>query len=172
MKDRCLASIGALAAVIAVSLAPALIAGQAPPAAKGTAAAGAAPRTAWGAPDLQGIWNSGAITPFERPKEYGNREFLTEQERAEREKQLAERADAAKGGLTGYRDKRKEQGTEQDVAGAYNAIWEGIPVTKVGRRIAGDRSARRKSSSSDAGDQEEARGTARLSQHAVTRQFW
>ena len=40
------------------------------------------PRTAWGDPDLQGFWPSTRMVgvPFERPKEYGNRLFLTDQE--------------------------------------------------------------------------------------------
>lgn len=137
MKDRCLTWISALGAVILVSLAPVLVRAQAPkPTTTGTAAAntGTAPRTPWGVPDLQGIWSNQAVTPLERPKELGTREFLTDAERAAREKQLADRAAAVKGGLTGFRDKRKDIGSEQDVAGAYNAIWEGIPLTKAGTR--------------------------------------
>src|SRR4030081_3195491 len=45
-----------------------------------------APRTPWGEPDLQGIWNSSVITPNERPKQYADREFLTEAEVADIEK--------------------------------------------------------------------------------------
>jgi hypothetical protein len=38
-------------------------------------------RTAWGDPDLQGKWAvADTGTPMERPKELGNREFLTDQE--------------------------------------------------------------------------------------------
>ena len=40
----------------------------------------AAPRTPWGDPDLQGVWNHGTITPLERPPEYAGRELLTEEE--------------------------------------------------------------------------------------------
>ena len=29
------------------------------------------PRTPWGDPDLQGLWNHGTITPLQRPEEYG-----------------------------------------------------------------------------------------------------
>lgn len=36
-----------------------------------------APRTPWGDPDLQGVWNHGTITPLERPAEYAGRERLT-----------------------------------------------------------------------------------------------
>jgi hypothetical protein len=40
------------------------------------------PRTPWGHPDLQGVWTSDDLqgVPVERPKEYGTRRFLTEQE--------------------------------------------------------------------------------------------
>jgi hypothetical protein len=44
------------------------------------------PRTAWGDPDLQGIWPSANIagTPFERPVEFGERAELTDEEFAAR----------------------------------------------------------------------------------------
>ncbi len=38
------------------------------------------PRTAWGAPDLRGIWNHGTATPLERPERHAGREFLTDEE--------------------------------------------------------------------------------------------
>src|SRR5438876_4738919 len=45
----------------------------------------AAGRTAWGDPDLQGKWEvTETGTPMERPKEFANREFLTDQELAAR----------------------------------------------------------------------------------------
>lgn len=40
------------------------------------------PRTAWGDPDLQGVWDFRTITPLERPEVYGDREFLTDEEAA------------------------------------------------------------------------------------------
>ena len=43
-----------------------------------------APRTAWGDPDLQGIWSNTTTTPMERPADLAGREFLTEEERAAR----------------------------------------------------------------------------------------
>ena len=52
-----------------------------------------APRTEWGQPDLQGVWNFSSNVPMERPARYGEREFLTEQEIADALAQLAE-ADA------------------------------------------------------------------------------
>ena len=38
------------------------------------------PRTEWGQPDLQGVWNFSSSVPMERPEHFGEREFLTEQE--------------------------------------------------------------------------------------------
>lgn len=46
-----------------------------------------APRTPDGHPDLQGIWTNATITPLERPKELGTKEFFTEEEAAENRKQ-------------------------------------------------------------------------------------
>ncbi|HLJ15874.1 MAG TPA: hypothetical protein VKV15_15350 [Bryobacteraceae bacterium] len=46
-----------------------------------------APRTPDGQPDLQGYWTNLSFTPLERPAEYGNREFLTEEESAKLFKQ-------------------------------------------------------------------------------------
>ena len=39
-----------------------------------------APRTEWGQPDLQGVWNYSYNVPLERPRQYGERQFLTEEE--------------------------------------------------------------------------------------------
>jgi len=38
------------------------------------------PRTDWGQPDLQGVWNFSSDVPMERPEQYGERQFLTEEE--------------------------------------------------------------------------------------------
>ena len=46
----------------------------------GAPAAQPAPKTPWGAPDLQGAWSNTTVVPFERPKEFGNREFKTDAE--------------------------------------------------------------------------------------------
>jgi hypothetical protein len=44
------------------------------------------PRTPWGDPDLQGTWSSEAelSVPFERPREFGDRPYLTDAEFAQR----------------------------------------------------------------------------------------
>ena len=37
-------------------------------------------RTAWGNPDLQGVWSFATITPLERPESYADRDRLTDEE--------------------------------------------------------------------------------------------
>jgi hypothetical protein len=53
------------------------------------AAPAGGPRTPWGDPDLQGTWSSEAelSVPFERPREYGERQFLTDAEYKQRQAQ-------------------------------------------------------------------------------------
>ncbi len=80
-----------------------------------------APRTDWGAPDLQGIWDFRTITPMERPEDLGDKAFLTEEEAAERERNAVERdielweADArpteAGGSVGGYNNFWMDRGT-------------------------------------------------------------
>jgi len=50
-----------------------------------------APRTPWGDPDLQGMWPLDYIngTPVQRPPEFGERRYLTDEEYAERVARLA-----------------------------------------------------------------------------------
>ena len=38
------------------------------------------PRTEWGLPDLQGVWNFSSNVPMQRPEEFGERQFLTDDE--------------------------------------------------------------------------------------------
>ena len=71
------------------------------------------PRTPWGHPDLQGIWSTATITPFERPTDVAGKEFLTAQEAADFERKALEAND---------RDRRGGS-AEADVAGAYNEFW-------------------------------------------------
>jgi hypothetical protein len=51
------------------------------------------PRTSLGQPDLEGVWNVATLTPMERPREFGNREFLTDDEVVLLERRAAERED-------------------------------------------------------------------------------
>ena len=90
MRYRSLVLLGALAAVIAMTWAS--IAGQAPTASeKSESSTWTPPRTAWGDPDLQGIWRGIGRPPLERPKEFAGREFLTDDEVAAKVQALEER---------------------------------------------------------------------------------
>ena len=99
----------AVSAVISVSMAP--ISAQAP---------APAMKTAWGEPDLQGIWTDETATPLQRSPKYANQEFFTQAQRVE--------LDKARAAMLG-RDKRVERGTELDVAGAYNAQFASVKRT-------------------------------------------
>ncbi len=102
-----------------------------------------ASRTPWGDPDLQGLWDTRTYTPVERPAEFGDREFMTAEEAAERERlglrrivsdddddllaaelvdqdvQRYARSDRPDDGRPGYR-----------IAGAeYNAFWSADPTS-------------------------------------------
>jgi hypothetical protein len=50
-----------------------------------------APRTSWGAPDLQGIWNTNTFLPLERAAKFGTRPTMTEEEHAKELAELQER---------------------------------------------------------------------------------
>ena len=64
-----------------------------PPATAAAQSGGAAARTPWGDPDLQGVWVSGAVigVPFERPETLGTRATLTDEELAARRAAAAAR---------------------------------------------------------------------------------
>ena len=77
-------------------------------------------KTPDGQPDIQGNWSFATITPLERPNNLAGKEFFTEQEAADFEKQTRER-----------NDKDRRDGTpEADVGRAYNDFWWD-PGTKV-----------------------------------------
>ncbi len=87
----------------------------------------AVPRTAWGTPDLQGIWDFRTITPLQRPEDLGDQEFLTEEEAAQREQAAVERNET----LLVAPPRTAESG--QNV-GAYNNFWMDRGTTVVGTR--------------------------------------
>ena len=101
----------AAAAVVALTLPLAMA--QAP--VKSGTAQDSAVKTPWGEPDLQGIWTDETDTPLQRPPKYANQEFFTP---AQREELDRERSSLLR------RDKRVERGTELDVAGAYNGLFQ------------------------------------------------
>jgi hypothetical protein len=77
-------------------------------------------RTPWGDPDLQGIWTDPYQTPLQRPTQFANQEFFTDEERTKLDEQRA--------GIP-RRDQRVERGSERDVAGAYNAVFQSVRPT-------------------------------------------
>jgi hypothetical protein len=68
------------------------------------------PRTTWGHPDLQGVWDPTTGTPLERPPEYKDREFLTDEEAAERERTRFAQFDSPDRG-------------PQNRTGDYGSVW-------------------------------------------------
>jgi len=107
-----LATLSSVAVAALWSLAPAPLSGQQARSGEWSAA-----RTPWGDPDLQGDWSAGyLLTPLERPVKFGNREFLTDQEVAELEREQA---------VNPGRNKRAEKGSVADVEGAYNDAFTG-----------------------------------------------
>ena len=95
--------------------------------------AGTSLKTPWGAPDLQGTWSNTTVVPFQRPQEYGNREFMTDEEYKKAEDALLKR-DAQPGRDSRESNGKDIRGTEKDVARAYNEHWFGDKPTEVGRR--------------------------------------
>ena len=102
-------SLAAASVVLVVSLAPAAAVGQ-------TSEAPASPRTAWGDPDLQGIWNNATLTPLQRPADLADRAFLTEEEAAG----LAQSTVQRNADLLNAPARRTEAGGN---VGAYNNFW-------------------------------------------------
>jgi hypothetical protein len=108
---------GAVAAVAAAwFIESCIVAAQAPPAASSEAPAKAAKapaqlRTQWGHPDIQGLWTNSTITPLERPAQYANKEFLTEEEARALDRAAAERYD------------RRSNDAAADIDDAYNQFW-------------------------------------------------
>ena len=112
--SRIHAGIGALVLAAGVALAPA--AGWAQPA---SPEGWASPRTAWGDPDIGGVWNSSTVTPLERPEAQAGKEFLTEEEAASIEQRVVE-ANARANAPSAVRTEPLPVGGN---VGAYNSFW-------------------------------------------------
>ena len=97
------------AALVIGFLAPESVTAQGASGRPQTAAKKTVPMTAWGDPDLTGIWTGSTITPLERPKEFAGRAFLTEQEASALERRAL--------------DDRADRPPVPGDPGTYNQIW-------------------------------------------------
>ena len=95
------------AAIAAAAVGAAISVSVIPSSAQAPAASGAALKTPWGEPDLQGIWTDEFDTPLQRPAQYANQEFFTEAQRAELDKTRSAILNRF--------------ATEREINGAYNA---------------------------------------------------
>src|SRR4026207_11735 len=111
MRHPILSTITGLVVVVVVAL---VIPASGPAPNPGPAAESATvPKTPWGDPDLQGVWNDATSTPLQRPSNVGAKDGLSDDEAEEFQQQLEH-------DLT--RD-RRDGGAEADVNRAYNEHW-------------------------------------------------
>ena len=95
-----------------------------------------APRTAWGQPDLQGVWDFRTITPLQRPERLADQEFLTEEEAANLDQAAVDRNTR----LWAQESERTEPGANVDrrgegqAPGSYNQFWIDSGTRTVGTR--------------------------------------
>src|SRR6266700_6501578 len=80
-----------------------------PPKAAGAAKRWTPPRTQWGDPDLQGIWNNSTITELERPEELSGKQVLADNEVAALEEKAAQN--------------RVDRAPNAGDPGTYNQFW-------------------------------------------------
>ena len=71
-------------------------------------------RTAWGSPDLQGVWDFRTLTPLERPPDLGDKAVFTAEEAEDFSKTVRELYNS---------DNRGDDRGIVDVERAYNAVW-------------------------------------------------
>jgi len=106
MSHRCLAVVFTVIGVVALT--PMFAAAQ----------SAELPRTPWGAPDLQGVWDFRTLTPLERPEALADKAFLSEEEAAAFEQEILYARDADR------RDGAEiPAGIGSDVERAYNQFW-------------------------------------------------
>ena len=126
MRHRLLTSAGSLAAVMVTAwLAGVVVAGQAPsetttfevPTSNYTP-----PKTPWGDPDLQGVWDSHSAVRMERPANLAGKKAYTDEEMVKIEQA---RANSTNEPLCNQDDERCAQATvaQLDRLRAYNSFW-------------------------------------------------
>ena len=94
-----------------------------------------APRTGWGAPDLQGVWDFRTITPLERPERLGDQAFLTEEEAANLEQEVVDRnVELANRAARRTEVTESVDRGEEGAPGFYNNFWLDRGTRTVGTR--------------------------------------
>ena len=88
-----------------------------------------APRMPWGAPDLQGVWDRQTLTPFQRPRELGDKAVFTAEEAAVFESQASAALDALDVRVA-PRGTAENNETAQTI-GNYNDFWFDAGATAV-----------------------------------------
>src|SRR5688572_17632196 len=132
MPCRHLVFAGALVVVLAgVSVAVVPVAGQAPAAAPFTPPQStyAPPRTPWGDPDLQGVFDYQTVVPMQRPPELAGKAAFTEAEFAAFQKA---RLAAGSFDRCGFGSRKDEKCTPEQLKafGAYNEFWDHRVIVK------------------------------------------
>ncbi len=95
-----------------------------------TSAVAQVPRTSWGTPDLNGIYDYSSVTPMQRPADLADQEFLTEEQAAAMEQAAIDRDTNALNAPV----RRAEAG---DLAGANGHAWQwGL---EFGTKVVADR---------------------------------
>jgi hypothetical protein len=99
----------------------------------------APPRTAWGHPDLQGIWTTDDMRgiPQQRPAEFGAQQFLTDEQYAEREAQRERARQTQDRGASGTF--RNEEGTRSF---SYTSLVIDPPDGRIPAALPGARERR------------------------------
>lgn len=120
MSHHFLIGVGTALITTVVSLAPLPTAAQT---LKNGVSSWTTPRTPWGDPDLQGLWNNATTTPLQRPEELGEKAFLTDEEVAQRDQVV---------GAARNTDRQPRAGDP----GTYNEFW-----WERGRTIANNRTS-------------------------------
>jgi hypothetical protein len=91
------------------------------------------PRTPWGDPDLQGIWNYATMTPLERPRDVADKDAFTDDEAAAYEQRTnhyqASPSQGRRSSPSGRRQKpkrrksKRDRGIEARVAFFFSAVF-------------------------------------------------
>ncbi len=123
------AALGAVAAFAFFVPAPAAAQNGSAPAATWTA-----PRTPDGVPDLQGVYTNSVVTPLERPKDLGSKEFFTKEEAAAYEKKsLQTKAPTGPGTYADVHYDMAQFGLEKDQSKVADSIRTSLIVGPTGR---------------------------------------